>query len=154
MVDFVVECTFVDRPEQEKQIDQSKGKAIEEGITTDPKVHLSGEEGDQWSIYVDGSSAQEDGGARILLVGPRKEEFKYSIKFRFPITNNVIEYEALLSSLRLAKKILVEMVILFIDSQLIARQVLGGYEVRDSLLARYHNMVGQIWKDFDNITMR
>ena len=58
-----------------------------------------------WSVYVDGSSAQEGAGAGILLVGPDKEEFKYSIKFTFPITNNAAEYEALLTGLRLARKI-------------------------------------------------
>ena len=33
------------------------------------------------------------------------EELRYCVKVGFPVTNNVIEYEALLSSLRLAKKI-------------------------------------------------
>ena len=66
----------------------------------------------------------------------------------------MIEYEALLSGLRLTKKIRVERVIIFMDSQLITRQVLGEFEVRDSLLARYHNMVEQIWKDFGSIIVR
>ena len=60
------------------------------------------------------------GGIGILMVRPEKEEFKYSIRFRFPITNNVAEYEALLSGLRLAKKIQARKVLLFTDSQLIA----------------------------------
>ena len=73
----------------------SKGKAIEEGITVDLEVHRSGEKRDRWSIYIDRSSAQEGGGARILLVRPGKEKFKYSIKFRFPVTNNMVEYETI-----------------------------------------------------------
>ena len=62
---------------------------------------------------VDRSSVQEGSGAEIFLV--EKEEFKYSIKFKFPVTNNVAEYEALLLGLRLAKKIRAE-ITLFTNS--------------------------------------
>ena len=65
----------------------------------------------------------------ILFIGPEKKEFKYSIRFKFPVTNNVAAYEALLLGLRLAKKIRVSKVTIFTDSQLIVRQVLGEYEV-------------------------
>ena len=41
------------------------------------------------------SSAQEGVGARIFLIGPDKDKFHYSVKFIFPITNNMVEYEAL-----------------------------------------------------------
>ena len=55
------------------------------------------EELDTWSMYVDGLSAQKGAGVGIVLVGPGKEEFKYSIKFTFPKTDNTTEYEALLT---------------------------------------------------------
>ena len=54
------------------------------------------------------------------MVESGKKEFKYSIRFRFLITNNVVEYEALLSGLRLAKKIHARKIVLFTDSKLIA----------------------------------
>ena len=60
-------------------------------------------ESDIWSVYIDRSSAHENVRTRILLMGPGNEEFKYSIKFTFPITNNVAEYEALLAGLQLAR---------------------------------------------------
>ena len=63
---------------------------------------------------MDGSLIQEAGEVGILLVRPIKEESKYS--FRFLITNNVAEYEALLSSLRLAKKIQTGKIVLFPNS--------------------------------------
>ena len=59
---------------------------------------------DIWLVYVDRSSTQEGVGVGILLIESYKEEFRYSIKFMFPITNNATEYENLLASLRLAKK--------------------------------------------------
>ena len=67
-------------------------------------------------MYVDGSSAQEDARVGILLIGPSKEEFRYSIKFMFLITNSVTEYEALLEGFRLAKKIRVEKLTVFANS--------------------------------------
>ena len=77
-----------------------------------------------------------------MLIELGKEEFKYSIRFKFLVTNNVTEYEVLLSGLRLAKKIRASKVIVFIDSQLIAWKVLREYEVRDLLLLKYHSLIG------------
>ena len=94
-----------------------------------------------WSIYVDGSSSPKNSRAGILLIGPDKEEFKYSIKFTFPITNNAAEYEAFLAGLQLAKRIRAEKVRVFADSQLVVRQVLGEYEVKDPSLKAYNRLV-------------
>ena len=62
-----------------------------------------------------------------MLIGPSKQEFRYCIKFMFPITNNAAEYEALLVGLRLAKKNRVKKLIVFADSQLVVQQVSGEY---------------------------
>ena len=97
------------------------------------------------SVYVDGSSAPKNAGADILLVGPNKEEFKYSIKFTFPITNNAAEYKALLAGLQLAKRIRAKRVRVFADSQLVVRQVSGEYEVKDPSLKAYNRLVKQLW---------
>ena len=64
------------------------------------------------------------------------------------------KYEAFLSGMRLAKKIRARKIILFTDSKFIAQQVLRDYEVRDPLLAKYHNLVRQIWANFENIIER
>ena len=79
-----------------------------------------------------------------MLVGPDKEEFKYSIKFTFPITNNAAEYEALLAGLQLAKRIRAEKVRVFADSQLVVRQVSREYEVKDLSLKAYNRLVKQL----------
>ena len=89
-----------------------------------------------------------------MLIEPGKEEFKYSIIFKFSVTNNVAEYEALFSRLRLIKKIRIRKVVLFTKSHLIARQVLGEYEVRDPLLAKYHSLVRHVWENFEDIKVR
>lgn len=49
-----------------------------------------------WTLHVDRASGAERQGAELVL------EVSKAMKFTFPITNNVSEYEALLSRLKLA----------------------------------------------------
>ena len=51
-----------------------------------------------------------------MLEGSDKEEFKYSIKFTFSITNNAAEYEALFAGLQLAKRIRADKIRVFANS--------------------------------------
>ena len=106
-----------------------------------------------WSVYVDGSSALEGAGAGVLLVGPDNEEFKYSIKFTFPITKNPAEYEALLAGLQLARRIRADRLKVFVDSQLVVRQVLGEYEVKDPTFKAYNRLIKQMWQKFSQIQL-
>ena len=76
-----------------------------------------------------------------MLEGSDKEEFKYSIKFTFLITNNATEYETLLAGLQLAKRIRVDRIRIFVDSQLVVRQVSREYEVKDPSLKAYNKLV-------------
>ena len=76
---------------------------------------------DHWSIYVDGSSARESEGVGVLLIGPNHQKLQYSLRFMFPITNNAAEYEALLTSLRLANRVRAEHITIYADSQLVTR---------------------------------
>ena len=133
-VDFVAECSFQKSQETEHHSALVYGDQIEE----------TQREAEVWSVYVDGSSTSKNAGAGILLVGPDKEEFKYSIKFTFPITNNAAEYEALLAGLQLVKRIRAEKVRVFADSQLVVRQVSGKYEVKDPSLKAYNSLVKKL----------
>ena len=134
LVDFVAECSFQKSQETEQHSAAVCGDQVEE----------TQRQADVWSVYVDGSSAPESIGTGILLVGPDKEEFKYSIKFTFPITNNAAKYEVLLAGLQLAKRIRAERVRDFADSQLVVRQVSGEYEVKDPSLKAYNRLVKQL----------
>ena len=143
LVDFVAECTFQKPQKIERQSTPTGSDQLAE---TDRQLDI-------WSIYIDGSSAQEEVRAGILLVGPNKEEFKCSIKYTFLITNNAVEYEALLAGLRLAKGIRADRVKAFTNSQLVVRQVIGEYEVKDSILKAYNGLVKQLWSKFSQIQL-
>ena len=67
--------------------------------------------------------------------------------------NNVVEYKTLLLGLKLARKIRAKKVMIYANSQLVTRQVSKEYEVGDPHLKKYHELIGQIWKDFIDIQM-
>ena len=109
--DFVAECSIHD------QQPYSPSYTETDMVPYDPTVVQNGTY--RWSIYVDGSSARESGGAGLLLIGPDHQKCQYSFRFMFPITNNPAEYEALLAGLRLANRVRAEHIAIYADSQLV-----------------------------------
>ena len=71
----------------------------------------------------------------------------------FPIINNAVEYEALLIGIRLAKKIRVEKLMVFVDSRLVVRQVTREYEVKDPIPKTYNELVKQLWTKFSQFQL-
>ena len=72
-----------------------------------------------WKVFVDGSSNENDSGAGIILISPEGHRFHSTLRFRFKVTNNEAEYEALLARLRVAQELKASSVQCFSDSQLV-----------------------------------
>ena len=83
-----------------------------------------------WTVQIDGSATKKVGGAGVVLISPKKETLKYVVRLQFPVTNNEVEYEALLTGLSLAKALEAKNLIVQADSQLIIGQVKGDYEAK------------------------
>ena len=58
-----------------------------------------------------------------MLISPKREILKYEVKLQFSAMNNKAEYEALLTSISLAKALRVKNLIVHGNSQLIIGQV-------------------------------
>ena len=61
-----------------------------------------------WLLHIDGSSASEGSGARLVLRGPQgpnETKISYALKFGFFASNNEAKYETLIVGLKLAKDI-------------------------------------------------
>ncbi|XP_074352085.1 uncharacterized protein LOC141691246 [Apium graveolens] len=99
LLDFVAECQF-----------QAKAQNPDES-------HLR-----PWLLFVDGSLTAESGGTRIILISPEGFKVQQALKFEFPATNNVAEYEALITGLKLAADLEAEIIDIFGDSQLVSKQ--------------------------------
>ena len=55
-----------------------------------------------WTLYFDGSVMGPGAGAGVVLFSPEGGKFPYAVRLHFPASNNVAEYEALISGLRIA----------------------------------------------------
>jgi ribonuclease HI len=58
-----------------------------------------------------------------VLIPPEGDTLKYVIQIKFPATNNITEYEGLVTRLRLAKELGIRRLLIRGDSQLVAKQV-------------------------------
>ena len=55
-----------------------------------------------WTLFFDGSTRQQGGGAGVVLVDPNEDQVKYMVHLEFKATNNMAEYEALIFGLSAA----------------------------------------------------
>jgi hypothetical protein len=101
-----------------------------------------------WALFFDGSSCGKGGGVGILLISSKGEMFEFAIPIQPTVTDNQVEYEALLRGLqylRDAKAISVE---IFGDSELVIKQLNGQYECRNDILRNYYEDCKEILKSF------
>ena len=86
----------------------------------------------------------------MVLKSPR-EEHTFAYKLRFPCSNNEVEYEALLIGLKAAKRLGIKKLKVFMDSELVIKQVGGTYGVKNPSLATYRAMIHELMKHFISI---
>ncbi|XP_065007552.1 uncharacterized protein LOC135638367 [Musa acuminata AAA Group] len=106
-----------------------------------------------WILHVDGSANSRGAGAGLVLLAPDGCSFERSLRFRFKATNNEAEYKALLAGLRLALEMQVDAIHVLTDSQLVAKQLSGGYEARDATMAKYLARVRDLTPRFPYFTL-
>ena len=85
-----------------------------------------------WTIHTDKSSTQKRGGAGVVITSPEGETLKYGVQLNFPVTNNEVEYEAILTRLKIAQALRAKAALLKSDSQLVIGQVNGDFEAKES----------------------
>jgi ribonuclease HI len=71
-------------------------------------------------MHFDGSKLLYASGAGVTLKSPKGDELSYVLQIHFPTTNNIVEYEALVHGLRVAKEIDVRHIMCCGDSDLVA----------------------------------
>jgi ribonuclease HI len=115
--------------------------------TEAPDMNLEPEP-ETWVMHFDGSKQHQGSGAGVTLKSPTGEELQYVLQIHFEATNNMAEYEALLHGLRIAKEIGIKHIICCGDSDLVAQQVAGTWNARNSVMAAYRDEVDEIAKCF------
>jgi ribonuclease HI len=66
-------------------------------------------------------------------------------------TNNVAEYHALIKTLEMAKDLHLSSLLVRSDSQLLVRQMLGQYKIKDDKLKALYHKVQALLKSFDTV---
>lgn len=79
---------------------------------------------------------------------------KYSQKIGNYTTNNIAEYEALIKALELASNFTNKELTCILDSELIVKQLLGEYKVRDLKLIPLFLKVQKLQERFEKITYK
>jgi ribonuclease HI len=83
-------------------------------------------------IYTDGASRGNPGpsGIGVVILDERRKKFKELFKYIGEATNNVAEYSALICALEEATALGAVEVVVYMDSELMARQIDGEYKVK------------------------
>ena len=63
-------------------------------------------------IQIEGSSIQNRGGVGVIIITPEGETLKYEVQLAFSTTNNEVEYEGVLTRLRVGKALEVKNLLL------------------------------------------
>jgi ribonuclease HI len=105
-------------------------------------------------MYFDGSYTLKGAGAGVVLIPPKGDMLKYVIQIKFSATNNIAEYEGLVTRLRLAKYLGIRRLLIWGDSQLVAKQVQKEYGCGDDKMANYLAEVRRMEKFLDGFEVR
>lgn len=103
-------------------------------------------------IHIDGGSRGNPGPAGAGAVVQDKADNSILYKggvFLGKATNNVAEYSGLLAGLQAAKELNATHVELFSDSQLLVRQMIGQYRVKNAGLQPLHRQATELADGFD-----
>ncbi|KAL2252709.1 UNVERIFIED_CONTAM: Ribonuclease HI [Sesamum indicum] len=105
-------------------------------------------------LHVDGSSNASNGGAGILIQGPKRIDIEVAARLSFPATNNEAEYEALILGLELAHEAGARALEVYTDSQLVAMQIEGRYEAKERAMSMYLRKAKSWMERFDKCTVQ
>lgn len=104
----------------------------------------------------DGGSRGNPGQGAIGVIVRKEGKIltKYSAKIGKFVTNNVAEYEALIKALELASKHTKDELTCFLDSELVVKQLLGQYRVRNPKLLELFLRVQKLQENFERIVYK
>ena len=107
------------------------------------------------TINVDGASRGNPGPASVGVVirNSDGEEIKTLSEYIGAATNNVAEYFSLIYALQEAAILKASKVVVYTDSQLMARQFSGQYKVKEPHVRMLHRLVSHLSKHFSDCSV-
>ncbi|KAL1372790.1 hypothetical protein AAHE18_01G229400 [Arachis hypogaea] len=113
-------------------------KTVKGQVIADFLVDSSKDLNDQGTnLYFDGSKHKDGAGVRILIISPEEIPSEFLFELKYPCSNNMTKYEALILSLEiLIGKGALEVQILG-DSQLVLKQLSKEFKCNNEMLQKY-----------------
>jgi ribonuclease H / adenosylcobalamin/alpha-ribazole phosphatase len=105
-------------------------------------------------MYFDGSYTLKGAGVGVVLIPPEDGILKYIVQFEFSAMNNIVEYEGLVTGLRLAKYLSIQRLLIRGVSQLVVKQVQKEYDCNNGKMAKYLAEVRRMEKFFDGFAVQ
>ena len=99
-----------------------------------------------WTLRCDGGARGNPGPGAIgyALFDPTGKEIEARGERLGVVTNNVAEYEALIAGLEAARRLGAERLVVYMDSELVVRQMTGEYRVKHPGLIPLHQRAGEV----------
>ena len=121
-----------------------------------PSANSHGEPGRQkCALYTDGASRGNPGpaGAGAVLLDQKGREIAARAEYLGRCTNNAAEYRALVMGLQMAVENGCNDLDIFLDSELIVRQLTGRYKVKNATLKPLFGQAQQLLQRFTNFSV-
>lgn len=103
-------------------------------------------------LHADWSLVQKMEGVRIVIITPEGETLKYVVQLQFPMTNNEVKYEAILTGLKVAKAIEFKNALLKSDSRLVIGQINEEFKAKQRRMQQYLKLTNQLIGEFDRVS--
>ncbi|XP_039169208.1 uncharacterized protein LOC120293587 [Eucalyptus grandis] len=141
-----------------------KGRAIADMLAENSKRSRSSDEdsdaeerilfvsSDKWTIYFDGAVNLAGSGTGAVLISPNGQHYPVAAKLTFPCTNNIAKYEACILGLQAAIDMKIRKLQVYGNSALIILQIEGKWRTQDSKLIPYHEFLGELTEEFQEIS--
>ena len=91
-------------------------------------------------MFYDGAKCKNGAGAGVILISPEVDAMRYTIQIGFfdpTPTNNIAEYEGLLTGLWITISLGVRQLLVIGDAEVVARQTRKGYRAINKNMATY-----------------
>jgi ribonuclease HI len=88
-------------------------------------------------MYFDGSLKLGGGSAGVLFINPIGEQLKYVFQILFEVSNNEVEYEALLHGLSLTVSLGIKLPLAYSESLLVVQQINKEWDINKDTMDAY-----------------
>jgi ribonuclease HI len=106
-------------------------------------------------IYTDGASWGNPGPAAIgaVIKDDQQKILAKVSRYIGDTTNNQAEYQAVIAGLKEATRFKADLVTLYLDSELVAKQLAGSYRVKNIFLFPLHKEAAELCKKFTRLSI-